>query len=221
MTSLLNILNKQCDDRELLESSLSRFLDKFSKHDAAVITAYRSWKEYVDDDGITTRVPVSKAENQNNNKTLFAALYAAGYSITSVLGSYIEHFGSSTEQEVAEHSFVVVNIKDTPDFHETIIKLGIKFVQDSVLLINKGEKPTAFLYGTSHHPDAYPSYGAIEPLNKILSTIEGQEFFTRLRNTGFAFINEDEGNDAQEYHPKSGNSIQACKLLGKRILSEL
>ena len=88
----------------LTESSVTRFINKFQNHDAAIITAHRG--EY------------NHKENQARNKKLFSALYSKGYSVTSAKGSYVENKGHHNEKEVSEHSFVVVNHKHDPDFHK-------------------------------------------------------------------------------------------------------
>ena len=154
---------------------------------------------------------------------MFSALYASGFSITSVKGSYIENHGSDDAKEVGEHSFVVVNHKDAKGFHNTLKQLGKKYDQDSVLLIHKGESPTAELYGTSKRDNAYPSFGKSETMNKMLDTVAGQQFFTKLRNKGFAFI--DDVNESvyscDEYLPESRQSKQGCILMGERILSTI
>lgn len=191
---------------ELIESTVSRFVSKFKKYDACIITAYRDM--------------YTKKENQQRNKELFSALYTAGYSITSVKGSYIENFKSEDAKEVGEHSFVVVNHKEASGFHKTLINLGKKYDQDSVLLIHKGESPKAELFGTSKRDNSYPSYGKSETMNKMLDTVKGAQFFTKLRNQGFAFIDVNESQyDCDEYLPESRQSKHGCILMGERILA--
>ena len=193
---------------DLTESTIKRFASKFKQFDSAIITAYRG--EFV------------KKENQARNKELFSALYASGFSVTSVKGSYIENFGSKDEYEASEHSFVVVNHKENDGFHKTLIKLAKRYDQDSVLLIHKGENPKAELVGTSKRDNAYPPYGKSETMNKLLQTSKGQEFFTRLGNNGFAFINENVAQyDCDIFLPETRQSKQGCQLMGERVLEYL
>lgn len=190
------------------ESTIKRFVSKFKQYDSAVLTAYRG--------------EFTKKENQARNKELFSALYASGFSVTSVKGSYLENYGSDDEYESSEHSFVIVNHKEAKGFHNTLIALAKKYDQDSIMLIHKGENPTAELVGTSKRDNAYPSYGVKEKMNKLLQTHKGKEFFTRLGNNGFAFVNENVAQyDCDEYLPESRQSKHGCTLMGERILSTI
>jgi len=223
MSGFRQYLRENADNNEqsLNESSITRFLRHFQKYDAAIITAFR--------DGFTKR------ENKARNKELFSALYAAGYSITRVDGSYIENFDTKDAVTVAEESYVVVNYKEKSNFHATIKKLGIKYEQDSVLLIHSGDKPSAELFGTNRD-SVWPAYGTGEKTGK-LSLSSGNQFFTRLRNKEFAFltdedkeekrkrnngkVNENNYIDVGDIAPTSRLSKQGCVTVGNRILSEL
>jgi hypothetical protein len=194
----------------LAESSINRFTNKFKNHDAAIITAYRG--EH------------SHKENQERNKKLFSGLYAKGYSVTSVKGSYIENKGHHNEKEVSEHSFVVVNHKHDPDFHKNIKKMCEHFNQDSVLLIHKGEKPKATLVGTSKESTSFPGYGNKHEFSHMTLNTKNHEFFTRLHKKTFTFpespLKESDLYES-EYYPETINGKYAAKIEGAEFLQEL
>lgn len=187
----------------IAESSMTRFLRKFEQYDGAIITAHRG--NFV------------KRENQQRNRELFAMLNSKGYSITSVKGSYIENFGHDTQQEVSEHSFVVVNHNDDRDFINVILKLGEKFDQDSILEIKRGSPPAALLHGTSRREDAWPSYGQTHTLDKgIQLNNTNSQFFTRLGNAKLAFLDESTRVIAEGYNPDSVAGQHGLHLTGRK-----
>lgn len=194
----------------LNESSITRFLSKFKKHDTAILTAFRG--------------EFTKSENLQRNKKLFAALYAKGYSVTSVKGSYIENKGFDNELEVSENSFVVVNHKDDENFEKVICSLGEHFEQDSILMIHKGEKPTATLIGTSKSETSFPGYKIRKDFSHITLNTDKLEFFTRLNKKTFAFP---EGNLSEkqiyesEFYPQTNNGKQLAKIMGNELLKSL
>lgn len=193
----------------LNESSMTRFISKFKKHDAAILTAFRG--EY------------TKSENLQRNKKLFASLFAKGYSVTSVKGSYIENKGYDNELEVSENSFVVVNHKDDENFEHVIFSLGEYFEQDSILLIHKGEKPTATLVGTSKLETSFPGYKVRKDFSHMTLKTDTQEFFTRLNKKTFAF--PDDISESQiyesEFYPQTINGKRAAKIDGNELLTLL
>lgn len=80
--------------------------------------------------------------NKLNNRDLKAILLSNGCGVAAVDRSFIENYSV----EVNENSLFVVDLKDS-DFFNTIINLGKKYCQDSVLLLPKGCKE-AHLYDT-------------------------------------------------------------------------
>lgn len=155
----------------LTEKSLSRVYDKFEKFPSGAITAYRS--------------EFTRKENKARNKVLMAKLLTFGYDVVSVKGSYIEDFGSDKQQEIGEISFIVSDESGHPKaLHKDLIKLGIKFDQDSVLLSTPGTDP--ILYGTSKRKNAWPSYGQSEKLGGFKGG-KGKKFFSRIKGRKFTF----------------------------------
>lgn len=192
-----------CFNKWLCESSLSRLHSHFSKHNAGAITAYRG--------------EFSKSENQERNKKLLAYLSKKGYSITSVKGSYIENFGTNTQREVGEHSFIVVNNKidgdDKGQLETDLIKLGRLFDQDSILSIRNGE---GTLIGTSRRDNAFPSYGKKENVGKSKFGGAVGEFFSRINGRKFAFESIDD-----VHAPDNINGIRGRDILAEKVENEL
>lgn len=192
----------------LNESSMTRFISKFQKHDAVIMTAYRG--------GLT------KAENKARNAELFSALFAKGYSITKVKGSYIENYQEDNQKEVSEQSFVVVNHNDDKDFKKVVEKLGQKYDQDSILIINGGEKPTAYLLGTN---DAdFPGKGKKVEFNNVkFNRYADVEFFTRLGGNKFHFTEsyDRKQHELENGYPNGSLGRMACKRQGKEILESI
>jgi hypothetical protein len=74
-------------------------------------------------------------ENYERNRQLKAVLLNKGYGVADIDGTYVEDFGTDAAKEVKEDSFFVVNLKDDPNFKDTITGLGEHFCQDSVLFV--------------------------------------------------------------------------------------
>ena len=204
----------------LTESSLSRLYGHMVAHDTAIVTAFRG--KHSDGSNCTDASEVGAAEDENTalqtnkrrNRDLKAALLSMGYGVTAVDGSYIEHFNTPAAYEPsAEDSFFVVNLKDIPssEFFDSIIPLGQKYCQDSVMLIPKGAEG-AFLYGTNNAE--FPGYGSKVDLGSATFGKEA-EFMTKVRNRPMAFA---EGLDTYEKLPRLQR--MAVKSIAKRVLKE-
>lgn len=163
----------------LEESSLKRIWQHTQEHDTATITAFRYATDCGKGDVYT------KKQNLQRNKSLLAKIQRLGYGVTSVKGSYIENYGSSTAKEVGENVFFVVDLKDTGKLEQDMIRLGGEFDQDSILFIKKGGE-SAELVGTNNCPDAYPGKGKKVKLGSRHLGKSG-EFFTRVSGRPFTF----------------------------------
>ena len=204
--------------RYLNESSLSRLYRHMAAHDTAIVTAFRGDPS---DDSVcadATEAGTTEDENaeiqaaQRRNRDLKAALLSMGYGVTAVDGSYIEHFNTPAAYEPsAEDSFFVVNLKDIPSskFFDSIIPLGQKYCQDSVMLVPKGAEG-AFLYGTNNAE--FPGYGSKVDLGSATFGKEA-EFMTKVRNRPMAFA---EGLDTYEKLPRLQR--MAVKSIARKIL---
>lgn len=158
--------------KALEESSLSRLQSKVANFESGAITAFRGERDL--------------ATNKANNQKLKVYLMQKGFSVTAVKGSYLENFGSENQREVSEPSFFVSDHKDTGNLEKTLIALGRMFDQDSVLIVPKGGVD-AYLIGTSHRDDAWPSYGKREVVGSSKFGKVAGQFLSRVKNRQFAF----------------------------------
>lgn len=183
---------------EVNESSLSRIWKSIEDHDAGAITGFR---------GDNTR-----KKNKENNRDIKIYLRSKGYSVTSVDGSYIEQFGTTSAKEVSEPSFVVVDKNDTGLLHQDLIILGQMYDQDSVLLIPKGGE-NAFLHGTSKRADSFPGFGINRRVGSGKYGKVSGEFFSRIRGREFAF---------EEVNlPDTINGIRGWKIFEREMEEKL
>lgn len=173
--------------QELMESGLSRIYRSIKKHDYGIITAYR----YAPECG--TGEPYTYEQNQKRNANLLAKLRARGYGVTSIKGSYIENYGSENAREVGENSFFVVDIQDSGNLRDDILKLGEEFEQDSVIFGSAGQ--TGSLIGTNNCPSGYPGYRNEMPQGGAIFGKTG-EFMSRVKGRPFVFS---ESRDLVEY----------------------
>ena len=191
----------------LSESSLSRVFDHVQEHDCAVITAFRndpddktnclgseesddsSDEEDVEepteetDELSEAAVPGAYDKNMQNNRELKAILLNKKYGVTKVKGSYVENFMEENSIEVQEESLFVVNLSDDENFVDTIIELGKKYCQDSVLIIPQGGKG-AYLHGTNNAE--FPGLDNKETVGDFKAGGE-EQFMTRVSGRPFAF----------------------------------
>jgi len=119
------------------ESSISRMIDHNNKHDIGFISAFRDYDNCGYDEngnpcpGEDTPVKLSKKDNIKAQAALASDL--RDYGITKVAGVY-EEGGKSKK----ENTYMVVDIKDKGTLKKDLMKLGVKYKQDSVLFIPKG-----------------------------------------------------------------------------------
>lgn len=220
----------------LQASGLSRLLEWNQKFDAGVISASRKYNNCgykIDNMGNETDVPcptdelgrpvkeqpqkLSKDEIKKATKALATELRAMGYCITRVKGKYPEG-----GKEVVEDSIFVVDCKNKGTLKRDLIKMGIKYKQDSVLILPKGAldsrtKIKGYLVGTNkccnnwlgfkkiYTFEAKPSYGKEGTI--YTSTVNGRPFFL-----------VDEYNKPKELSSGFGSSSQA--MLAGKIIKE-
>lgn len=191
------------------ESSLSRVHKHMEERETAVITAFRGDISDTSKCAERADVPAEGDTNLSRNRDLKAALLSLGYGVTKAKGSYIENFNTPEAFEVSEDSLFVVNLEEDPSFVDSIITLGEKYCQDSVLIIPKGAKG-AYLIGTNN--SEFPGYG-----NKIEVGERGfgreKEFMTKIRNRPFTF-----GEGLETYKKLSRNERMAVKAIAKKVL---
>ena len=199
----------------LTESGLSRAYQHMTKHETAIITAFRD--DPLDAGKCTDNAQAERGgentdlqTNKRRNRELKATLLAAGYGVTAVDGSYIENYRTPEQVEkdeleaeetiaageeakkipemieVKEGSFFVVNLPGDSGFHDHIISLGERYCQDSVLLIPIGGKE-AYAHGTNN--SQWPGYGNRDSVGHFSAGSEG-EFMTRVSNRPIVYKEE-------------------------------
>lgn len=184
------------------ESSFKRVIDNILNNEIAVVTAFRG--------------SYPKKENRERNRELFHALLRAGYNVTKLDGVYIENYKQSNAALCDEDSFLVVNDKNDKNFYDNLFKLSAKYDQDSFLYKGKDEE-IGVLVGTND--TGFPGYGNTEPAGKLKTDIEN-EFMSRLKNKGFAFVNDDEPRDAFHTSHEDRKKQRIEKRLHKSIKEE-
>lgn len=198
-------------EKSITESGLTRVWQHMSKHDCAILSAFR----YASDCGSGEKYTLS--QNLQRNASLLSKIQSSGrYSTTAIKGSYIENFGSKDAKEVDENTFFVADIQDTGNLLETVKKLGEEFEQDSVLFIPKGGN-NAQLHGTNHCALGYPGYGKIESFSTRELGMSGP-FFSKVGNRPFRFTEEivmNENFGPNDYHGKWACYVAANKHWSK------
>ena len=195
---------------ELIESGLSRIHKAIKKHDYGIITAYR----YAPECG--TGEPYTYDQNQKRNAHLLAKLRARGYGVTAIKGSYIENYGSANAREVGENSFFVVDIQDSGNLRDDLLKLGEEFEQDSIIFGLAGE--TGSLIGTNNCPTGYPGYHTEVPQGGAVFGKTG-EFMSRVKGRPFVFS---ESQELVEYGvAKYPSELRGPVAMSKKHWSDL
>lgn len=167
------------NEETINESGLSRLWRKYKEHDSGTISAFRG--EY------------TKTENMERSRKLSTTLVGAGYSVTSVDGTYIENYGSDHERKVKEKSFIVFDRNNTGKLKKDLMKLGEIYDQDSITF-NSVADGNYYLIGTSKRSDAYPKYHTEVKLGKPMFG-KGGEFHSTVKGRPFVFegVCTDEG----------------------------
>lgn len=125
------------------EIGLNRLFNKHTENGYVMVSACRhDWSE---DDEVENR-----EINNIKTKELKEDIQKAGYQYIPVQGGFVEDDGT----EVVEQSFLIVNFKnksgngvhagDFSKLKELAISLCGKYNQDSVLVVEPGEKPTYY-----------------------------------------------------------------------------
>ena len=192
------------------ESGLSRIYKHIQEHDCVIITAFRGDP---DDGSNCTDAAIVGGDNMERNRDLKATLLGLGIGVTKVDGSYIEDFGTELASEVKEASLFCVNLKDDPNFIDTLASLSEKFCQDSIIVFPQGGNE-AYLLGTNKAE--FPGYGK-KQVTGDLSMGQDAEFMTRVNNRPFT---TKEGIELETYKKLPRLQRMAVRSIQKKILSE-
>jgi hypothetical protein len=177
MAKLKDLLPK----KNINESGLSRLTKHMDEHDCGTITAFRS-KEGC---GGPDDAEYSLDDNKKRNRQLYANLEVLGYGVTRVDGAYIENFGTKDAKEVKEDVYFVVDLKNKGTLKSDLMRLGEKYMQDSILFIPKGGKGSV-LIGTNECPNSFPGYNRTQTFNDR-NMGKGGEFMTKVKGRPFVF----------------------------------
>ena len=180
--------------QNLIETTFKRLEKHFENNDCAFISACRG----------------DRTAEENNVKTeeLKEKLRRMGYGYVAIRGGYIENKGQPDERAVEdEKSFAVFNNNDQSYYHTEFLKdmiaLCAEFDQDVVLVKLKGQP--------GHYYDK--NGNASENFNRI-DKERVEQYFSRLRNTKFAFVEEIE-SDMENYSRRNqtfGRKVQRALL---------
>ena len=167
MAKLKDLLPK----KPMNESGLSRLAKHMDEHDCGTITAFRSKEGCGGEDA----AEYSLDDNKKRNRQLYANLEVLGYGVTRVDGAYIENFGTKDAKEVKEDVYFVVDLKDKGTLKNDLMRLGEKYMQDSILFI-----------GTNECPNSFPVYNKTQTYNDR-NMGKGGEFMTKVKGRPFIF----------------------------------
>ena len=119
------------------EATFSKIYRNMENKTCGILTAYRS--------------DLSHKENIKRNQQLAEDLRANGLGFNRVIGRYKE---ADSDKIATESSFIVYTEKDKYWLKNILIKLGIKYNQDSIIVIDK--QNGAYLIGASGNDKNLP-----------------------------------------------------------------
>lgn len=150
--------------QQIHESSLSRIWQHSHESNMGIITAHRG--------------EFDEKQNEKRNRELISAIRANGFGFIPVTGFYVENPGQDDEQKVRENSFVVISSPDDSGKLRTfLIKMGIKFNQDSVFY-KDASKEKAVLIGTAE--GRWPGLNNTIEVGKFVAQKIGT-YYTKMR----------------------------------------
>lgn len=152
------------------ESSLSRIYKKYQDCDSGTISAFRSEFSY--------------DENMKRTRNLKNLLLQKGYSVTKIIGNFIENIESSDEKEVKEVSFIVFDRNKSNNLRNDLFDFGDKFNQDSITFAKANSE--YYLIGINGYPGRNKSEKlgkpTFSPNEKFIfsSSIKGRKFVFKV-----------------------------------------
>lgn len=181
MRKIINLV-ESVEETNLFEASFSRIHKHLEDTSICIITAYRG----LDDNASEEEINNQNRLNKQNNVKLKNDIRALGYGFNSMKGGYVENHGTEDARNVEEHSYFVTDNKNDPEaFKNSMIELGKKYDQDSVILKIQG-RDDVYLYGTNNAEfpglDKESSVGSWHP-NKM------GEFYSKMKGKSFVFEN--------------------------------
>ena len=189
-------------EQNLLETTFARLEKHIQNKDVAFISACRA----------------NQTAEENNKATdkLEHDLKCMSYGFIKVKGGYIEdHDG--VKVPVEEKTFAVINNNkaDTP----YVVHTKRNFLRDMVLLANKYDQQEVLIKLKNEPARYYDKSANITKEFKGISKENIEDYYTRLRNTRFKFIEADENEVNENYWYKSQG--YSTKVLGCLLFDEL
>jgi hypothetical protein len=194
---------------DLKETSLSRLYSYNEKHDCGAITAFR---DAADCGGGEKYSP---SDHKKRNLSLSAKLKAKGYGITKLQGTYPE--GGKSKKE---DSFFVVDLDNTGNLKQDLMKLGAEFEQDSILFIPKGAingGPKAYLIRTNDCPNNWLGKGKKDFFHNGKMRMNSKIYTSKVNGIPFVFENVLE----EIRNPGSGFGVWAMHRIAEKPWSEI
>ena len=134
---------------------------------------------------ITAAIPTnSLGENRIINHELYSTMQSLGYSVTSVKGFYAVSTAANGRPFMPESSFVVVNNRNKSGFFLTLMKLGVKYEQDSIVIFREGE---GFMVGLTNKPGVEVSYGRTKALRLCRQTPQLVNYMDKIARYKYVF----------------------------------
>lgn len=193
------------DKQQLQEGGLSKVVSYMDSHDCGIISASRKYLK----DGRQ----MSNDDNRKRTKVLQMQLMDLRYQIIPMKGSYIENFGSTSDDpkkqahEVLEDVYFVIDSDDRGTLLKDLMRLGKEWYQDTIAFIKKGEKSMT-LYATNDDPDNF--FRGKAKQYPLRGTGKEAEFMTKINGRPFNFID-----------PHNLDMIQLPEGMGRQLCRSL
>lgn len=185
-----------------LLANLNNAVDSLNRFQCCIIIAFRVAKNIKR--RLNEPVDVNNSRNRNKrtvkrakNRELYAELRRGRFNIFRVRGRFDENSVLKKQDSMDkpnEDSFIVVNNNKTPeDFKNTMIRLGMWYMQDAIIITEPTFNPrsgkllnvTATMYSTS--PESGP-VGSVITTFTDSKVVDASEFLTFLnKNVKFTF----------------------------------
>ena len=170
----------------------------------------------------------TNTENIVKHKELVGKLLGAGFSVTTIRGTYIENYKAKNAKEVNELSLIVFDHKHSGKLLNALKKFGTEFEQDSITFAEAGgdyyliglcdKNKVKNEKGELVMSDTYPGKNKEIKLGKPMFGENG-EFFSKINSRPFVFKEEAERVD--EKAERSQFSISALKAMHYMTLETL
>jgi len=206
MESIIDEMRKE-DGEPIVEPSINRVESWIRSRECAFITAWRTQYKNITDntfkpthlrngetfeagDDFIEGDAFTADEKRFYNQELKATLLRLGYGVTKVRGVFREE-GFEGCDPGQEESFLVVNLRNDPDFKRNLFRLSEYYNQDC-FMYSPPDSDEWFNIGTNAAD--FPGYGNESPAGSFQRNVLA-DFMPRIGNVGFAF------GDKKKMHP--------------------